>query len=258
MTHDSGDPAPPATTETESAAPDSTARESTGRESAGRPMQAAELGQMRRMAQPRPQARGRRRRGMPLLLLKIVLPTIAALTVGYLTYWWWVHASEQVITVEKMQQMGEDTKAAVVLNDVKFDGKDDKGRPYSITAESASHADGDERHIALKKPLADIIMGSGAYVAVTALEGVMDRDSDIVTLTGDVTLFHDNGLSFQTDSATIDLKEKTAEGSEPVEGQNQDGEVIAQGFKVLDDGNTIEFTGKAYMKIYPKQKGQGE
>jgi hypothetical protein len=41
-----------------------------------------------------------------------------------------------------------------------------------------------------------------------------------------------------------------------VEGQNGDGELIAQGFRVRDDGDTIEFTGKAYMKIYPKQKNQ--
>jgi hypothetical protein len=37
-----------------------------------------------------------------------------------------------------------------------------------------------------------------------------------------------------------------------------DGELISQGFRVRDDGDTIEFTGKAYMKIYPKQReGQG-
>jgi len=93
-------------------------------------------------------------------------------------------------------------------------------------------------------------------VALTANDGVLDRDADIVTLNGDVTLFHDNGLSFQTDSATIHLKDKTAEGSDPVEGQNGDGELISQGFRVLDDGDTIVFTGKAYMKIYPKQKDQ--
>jgi len=104
---------------------------------------------------------------------------------------------------------------------------------------------------------ADITMSSGAYVALTANDGILDRDADVVTLSGDVTLFHDNGLSFQTDSATIDLNAKTAEGNDVVEGQNGDGELVSQGFRVLDDGDTIEFTGKAYMKIYPKQKDQG-
>ncbi|HWA47823.1 MAG TPA: LPS export ABC transporter periplasmic protein LptC [Dongiaceae bacterium] len=215
---------------------------------------APEPGQMRRLSTPR--GRPLRRRKAPLTFLKIALPLIAIVTVAYLVYWWWVQASERVITVEKMQNVGPTEKAEVTVNDVKYDGKDDKGRPYSITAEAASHADGDERHIALKKPLADIVMSNGAYVALTAQEGMLDRDSDIITLNGDVTLFHDNGLSFQTDSATINMKDKTAEGSAPVEGQNGDGELFSEGFRVQDEGDTIVFTGKAYMKIYPKQKNQ--
>ena len=42
-----------------------------------------------------------------------------------------------------------------------------------------------------------------------------------------------------------------------MEGQNGDGELFSEGFRVQDDGDTIVFTGKAYMKIYPKQKNQG-
>jgi lipopolysaccharide export system protein LptC len=188
--------------------------------------------------------------------LKVLLPMVMVVTVGYLVYWWF-ESRGTVVDPQVVQQVPQDTKAEVTVNDIKYDGKDKKGRPYSITADSASHADGDDRHISLKKPMADIVMASGAYVALTANDGVLDRDADLVTLNGDVTLFHDNGLSFQTASATIHLKDKTAEGNAPVEGQNGDGELTSQGFRVLDDGDTIEFTGKAYMKIYPKNKGQG-
>lgn len=189
-------------------------------------------------------------------VLKVALPLVVVGTLGYLGYWW-LESRGTVVNPELVQQVGSDNQAEVTVSEVKYDGRDDKGRPFSVTADSASHADGDERHIALKRPLADIVMSDGAYVAVTANDGILDRDADVVTLTGDVTLFHDNGLSFQTDSATIDLKAKTAQGSDPVEGQNGDGELVSQGFRVLDDGDTIEFTGKAYLKIYPKQKDQG-
>jgi len=196
------------------------------------------------------------RRGTSVRLLKVALPLVVVVTLGYVAYWW-LQSRGTVVDPTFIQQVNEtNTKAEVTVNDVKYDGKDKKGRPFSITADSASHADGDDRHIALKKPLADITMSSGAYVALTANDGILDRDADVVTLSGDVTLFHDNGLSFQTDSATINLKDKTAEGNDVVEGQNGDGELISQGFRVRDDGDTIEFTGKAYMKIYSKQKNQ--
>jgi len=225
------------------------------------PASESALAGMRRIAPRREPGqapvRPRGRRGISVRVLKVALPMVMAVTLGYLGYWW-LESRGQVVDPTLINNMpAEAPKAEVTVDDVKYDGKDSKGRPYSITADSASHADGDDRHIALKKPLADIIMSTGAYVALTANDGVLDRDADIVTLNGDVTLFHDNGLSFQTDSATIHLKDKTAEGSDPVEGQNGDGELISQGFRVLDDGDTIVFTGKAYMKIYPKQKDQG-
>jgi lipopolysaccharide export system protein LptC len=215
---------------------------------------------MRRIAPKRepgqPQFRPKRGRGFSVRALKVLLPLVMAVTVGYLVYWW-LESRGQVVDPQVITNVPSDEKAPVTVNDVKFDGKDKKGRPYSITADSASHADGDDRHITLTKPMADIVMASGAYVALTANDGLLDRDADIVTLNGDVTLFHDNGLSFQTPSATIHLKDKTAEGNDPVEGQNGDGELTSQGFRVLDDGDTIVFTGKAYMKIYPKNKEQG-
>ena len=216
------------------------------------------LGSMRKIA-PRPGAAPIRkgRRGKSVRLLKVALPLVVFVTLGYVGYWW-LQSRGTVVDPALLQGVPSDTgqKSEVTVQDVKYDGKDDKGRPFSITADSASHVDGDDRHISLKKPLADITMSSGAYVALMANDGLFDRDADIITLNGDVTLFHDNGTSFQTDSATINLKEKTAEGSDTVEGQNGDGELISQGFRVLDDGDTIEFTGKAYMKIYPKQKKQ--
>ena len=198
------------------------------------------------------------RRGTSVRMLKVALPLVVVVTLGYVAYWW-LQSRGTVVDPTFIQQVNEtNTKAEVTVDDVKYDGKDKKGRPFSITADSASHVDGDDRHISLKKPLADITMSSGAYVALMANDGMLDRDADVITLNGDVTLFHDNGLSFQTDSATINLKEKTAEGSQTVEGQNGKGELISQGFRVLDDGDTIVFTGKAFMKIYPKKDKEGQ
>lgn len=222
----------------------------------------ASLAGMRKIAPRREpgqsQARLKARRGRSVRVLKVALPLIVFVTLGYVGYLW-LESRGNVVDPALIQQVpgAEATKAEVTVNDVQYDGVDDKGRPFSITAESASHVDGDDRHISLKKPLADIVMSGGSYVALTANGGLLDRDADIITLTGDVTLFHDNGLSFQTESATIDLDNKTAEGNDMVEGQNGEGELVSEGFRVRDEGNTIVFTGKAYMTIYPKQKDQG-
>src|SRR5215475_2317953 len=122
---------------------------------------------MRRIAPKRepgqPQLRPKRGRGFSLRALKVLLPMVMAVTMGYLVYWW-VESRGTVVDPQVMTNVPANEKAKVTVNNVKYHGKDNKGRPYSITADSASHADGDDRHIALTKPMADIIMASGAYV----------------------------------------------------------------------------------------------
>lgn len=206
---------------------------------------------------PKRIARSRRpgRHAWRLRVATVTLSLISAATFGSLIYGW-DQARGRIIDVGAEYPVDPSMKVDVVVNDLQYDGRDDRGRPFSITAVSASHTNGDDRHVSLKKPLADITTSSGAYVALAANDSILDRDAGLMSLTGDVTLYHDTGLSFQTDRATINLKDKTAEGSDVVEGQNGDRELISQGFRVRDDGDTIEFTGKAYMKIYPKQKNQ--
>lgn len=191
-----------------------------------------------------------RRRDRLARVLTLVLSASSVAFAGSLIYGW-AQPGGRAVPVERK------TTADVVASDVKYDGRDGKGRLFSITADSASPIEGDGRHVSLKKPLADVAMSSGAYVALTANESILDRDAGLMSLSGDVTLFHDTGLSFQTDSATIDLMARTAEGNDVVEGQNGDGELVSQGFRVRDDGDTIEFTGKAYMKIYPRKNQVG-
>ena len=105
--------------------------------------------------------------------------------------------------------------------------------------------------IYMKQVEADMTMTDGAWVAVTADDGVYDRDNGIVNLKGNVNLFHDTGLSFATDAATVDVKNNVASGDQPIEGQRPDGELAAEGFQVRNDGQTVIFTGRAFLKLYP-------
>ena len=185
-------------------------------------------------------------RALGLMLQVISVAAVCAVFYG------WMQPGGRVVAVEKPA-----TTTEVTASDVRYDDWDDLGRRFSISAASASPIEGDDRHIFLKKPLADMTMSSGAYVALAANESILDRNAGLMSLSGDVTLFHDTGLSFQTDTATVDLVARTAEGDEAVEGQSGDGELTSQGFRVRDDGDTIVFTGKAYMKIYPKKNQEG-
>jgi lipopolysaccharide export system protein LptC len=226
----------------------------------------------------------RKKRGGMLLVLKIGLPLIAVICVTYIVVWSRWQLPNTTITPTDFAN-GPKPTTDVTVAKVKYDGVDAKNRPFSITADKATQPDNTQSPTAnatpgaasqdqsksqtpvavktdgvinLTKPIADMTMQDGAWVAVQADSGVYDRDNGTVDLSGNVQLFHDTGLQFETDGATVDLKNNTAQGNQPVEGQNADGTLAAEGFQVLNDGRMVIFTGRSYMKIYPKTKGSSE
>lgn len=201
------------------------------------------------IADPRPFFAPKRRRNW-IFWLKVALPVMALVVISYLV----ISSILGRNNIVQLAQIAEVPmiKAGVTVNNVKYDGSDSKGQPFSITATSASQPQGGDDVINLTQPQADITLADGAWIALTATNGVYRRKEDMLDLTGDVTMFHDNGMSFQTDAATIDLKAHTAKGNSPVEGQRSDGEIASDGFEVRDEGKTIIFTGRAYLKIFAK------
>ena len=242
---------------------------------------------MPELVAPRRVFKRKRNKGW-ITALKIMLPLIAISCVGYIVVW-----SRQVQVITPIDMVSNKNGAApsstsdVKVQKVQYNGVDASNRPYSVTAESASQpqkadpapppaaadpdgagkpapaaaaqtdADAKVDSVNLQKLIADMTMKDGTWVAVTADDGVFHRDAGTVDLSGNVTLFHDTGLSFETDAATVDLKNDWARGDQPVEGQNADGQLAAQGFEIKDDGKTILFTGRSYLKLFPKKPDGG-
>ncbi len=243
---------------------------------------------MPELVAPRRVFKRKRNKGL-ITALKILLPLIAVGCVAYIVIY-----QRQVKVITPIDMVGPKastpSQSDVTVKQVQYNGVDASNRPYSITAESASQpqkvepapapantadadgegeaapapqpapvaaADESDNVVNLQTLTADMTMSDGAWVALKADHGVFHRDQGTVDLSGNVTLFHDTGLSFETDAATVDLKNDWASGNQPVEGQNADGQLAAQGFEIKDDGKTILFTGRSYLKLYPKKSGGG-
>ncbi len=241
------------------------------------------------LAAPRRVFKRKRRNGL-ILTLKILLPLIAVSCIGYIVYWSRQAPIVHAIDVLPAKNGTAQNASDMTVQKVQYNGVDAHNRPFSITADSASQpqkaqpapapaanpdldsdtaaaapptpapsndAAKDDSVINLDKLIADMTMSDGAWVAVTADNGIYHRDAGTVDLSGNVVLFHDTGLSFETDAATVDLKNDWARGDQPVEGQNADGQLASQGFEVRDSGQTIVFTGRAWMKLFPKKSSGG-
>lgn len=139
----------------------------------------------------------------------------------------------------------------------RYAGLDRNSLPYQVTADTASQASPKSDVILLENPKADMTLSDGTWVALAARDGVYGQKSELLDLSGGVNLFHDSGYEFNSASARIDLARGIAEGRERTTGQGPHGEVEADGFRLLDKGKTIVFTGRARLVLYPQQTAGG-
>jgi lipopolysaccharide export system protein LptC len=131
----------------------------------------------------------------------------------------------------------------------RYTGLDRHDRPFSVTADVARQTTANDELVSLETPKADLALESGAWVALTAETGLYHTQPKQVDLYGDVNLYHDKGMTFRTESATVDLEGGTAEGQEKVEGHGPSGEIESEGFRILDKGAVVIFTGRARMLL---------
>jgi lipopolysaccharide export system protein LptC len=76
----------------------------------------------------------------------------------------------------------------------------------------------------------------------------------LLDLFDDVTLIHENGR-FVTKTAHVDVSASTAEGHDPVTGHGPSGDIRAQGFRILDKGDRVIFTGESNLLLKGSKPG---
>lgn len=192
-----------------------------------------------------------------LVWFKIGLPILALAIIGYLTYRSYYTQSDTRVSIPVVEDAPK-LDAGMKVSGIAFEGKSKSDRPFSVTAISATEAKDNKDLIDLEEPQAEIELSELTWIAITAEHGRYDRKLDKVDLSGAVTVYHDNGLTFSTEQAAMDLKTNTASGTAAVTGRDERRELSAEGFEMLDDGATVLFKGRSHLKILPKEKGSGE
>ena len=183
-------------------------------------------------------------------LMKFFLPALAIFLVALIAIWPQIQAPDTRFKIGFSRLKATESGDPSMVN-ARFVGTDSKNRPFSVTADFAKNKARDKNTVELEKPKADITIGDGTWLVMTADTGFFDRAGQTLDLVGAVNLFHDSGYEFRTQKALIDLARGIASGDAPIEGQGPFGSLRAEGFRMVEQGKTIFFTGKAKLVIYP-------
>lgn len=196
-----------------------------------------------------PRFSGRSGYSLFVVFMKVLLPALATAMILLVIAWPQISPTEERFRIGVSSISLEEAENLSMLNP-RFDGIDERNRPYSVTADIAVQESGSADVVDLELPKADMSMDDGSWVAVMAKSGRYHRKEETVDLVGDVVMFHDEGFEVKTDIAHVDLQAGVAEGDRPVEAQGPTGTLTSEGFRVEERGERIFFTGKSRMVMY--------
>lgn len=181
--------------------------------------------------------------------MKVALPLLALVLVGLVLMLPQLESTEEKIRTSVTQQIKAHDLENLYMVNARYVGTDEKNRAYTLTADSARQVSTDSDLVALEGPKADVALGDGHWVALQANAGAFYRKAQSLVLFGDVNIFHDDGYTVRTGEVEMNLKKGTATGSKPVVAHGPLGLLRAKGFKILEKGETVLFTGKASLTI---------
>ena len=136
--------------------------------------------------------------------------------------------------------------------DARYRGVDQHGRPYTLTANSAQQVN--PERINLVAPKGDVTSANGTWIMLQGDTGVYMQHLSLLDLSGNVTLYREDGTTVTTDTATVDLKAGAAASNDRVHAEGPFGTLDAQAFAITDNGNVMQFTGPARLVMNGAQK----
>jgi lipopolysaccharide export system protein LptC len=130
-----------------------------------------------------------------------------------------------------------------------FQGRNDAGKPFLLSASSAVRDDNDAARVTLEDPVFTLGSAADDKTVVRAKHGIYREDTRMLDLTGAVTLDDAQGYHFVTEHALVNTLKSDVDGEEHIEGHGPLGRIAASSYAVRDGGAHVYFTGQVKARI---------
>lgn len=174
---------------------------------------------------------------------KFALPAVAIAIIGVIALWPTIESATRVqVGLAKLSI--ENLEGSPMLNAL-FQSTDEDDRPFRVAAQAATPSRAGPDLVELDRPSGALRMDDGGQLFVSADAGLFDRAARTLELFGAVRLSAEDGHALVTEMAQIDLDAGFAQGLTPVAGDGPSGAIASRGFRVVDGGAIVVFTGPA-------------
>jgi len=195
------------------------------------------------------QSRRRQSRSRVFRLIGFGFTAFSVVTVVMLFVWPYLSPSDDRMRVAATLPelaFGENSDAMLGTT---YQGVDQLGRPFLIKAELVRSLDGEKKEMELTEPRLRMSLEDGRPVTMLANRGIYMQREQALDFTGDVHFILDNTYQVDTSQATLQLETATASGHEDVVARGPFGHLTAEGFRMSDGGQTINFLGRSRLIV---------
>jgi len=127
-------------------------------------------------------------------------------------------------------------------------------RAYNLTADAAAQDFTNPTVLELSGIRAKIEMPNKTVVNITAVAGVYDTKSELLTLTQYITLISSEGYEARLTEAKAEIRKGYIVSEKPVEIFLSNGKLNANRMEVLDNGELLKFEGGIVLDLKPAEK----
>ncbi len=179
-----------------------------------------------------------------------ILPIASLLLLGLMLVWPFMSGRQASFILSK--QGIEANNDVLRMKRPQYRGRDNKGRPFVISAAHATQKDNKNPLVELVDLDATINVTEG-QAQVRADRGIFDIKREQLRIAGKISVERADGYIFNTRDALLDLPSRVATGKNGVTGQTPVGSFYAKSFRVNVETGLVTFEGGVKMRITPNR-----
>jgi len=135
-----------------------------------------------------------------------------------------------------------------ILHKPMFMSIDNKKQPFKVMAAKATRFKNEPNIFNLDNPTGEIKSGDEIFF-LSGDHGVFNKDIQQLKVNGNVKFKNENDMVFQTSEMYFDFNKEILSGRKKVKGKKNNSFIISEGFKILNKGEKIFFTGKTKLTL---------
>lgn len=141
------------------------------------------------------------------------------------------------------------------MRDLRYEGKDDRGRPFVVNAATAVETRAEPREVELEQLKAELKLSRG-YVLARSDHGFYYEAEKRLDVWGNVQIFDPSGYEFRGRSAIVNLRDSLVLADEPVEGQGPIGTINGNAAAISEKGQHIYLYRGVKATLYPDARNR--